>query len=84
MKTWNQLIRTLAFIVPLFTAACAATSTSGVKPYPLTTCIVTGNALDSMGEEQRIVYEGREIKFCCEPCKEKFLKNPGKYLPKIQ
>ena len=30
----------------------------GAKPYPLKTCIVTGNDLNSMGDEQSIVHEG--------------------------
>ena len=64
-------------------AAPAATASSGVKPYPLKTCIVTDNDLGSMGDEQRIVHEGQEIKFCCEPCVGKFLKNPAKYLSKL-
>lgn len=54
-----------------------------VKPYPLDVCIVTDNELGSMGDEQRMVYEGQEIKFCCKPCERKFLKNPAKYLEKL-
>ena len=84
MKTRNQLIRILTCTAAIFTASCASTPTAGAKPYPLTTCIVTDNALGSMGDEQRIVYQGQEIKFCCSPCEAKFLKNPGKYLTKIQ
>lgn len=56
---------------------------AAVKPYPLTVCIVTDNDLGSMGDEQRMVYEGQEIKFCCKPCERKFLKNPAKYLEKL-
>jgi hypothetical protein len=77
--------------VTLVLSACASTgktgsdsaATSGVKPYPLTTCVVTGNDLGSMGDEQRIVYQGQEVKFCCEPCVDKFKKNPAKYLAKL-
>jgi hypothetical protein len=54
-----------------------------VKPYPLEVCIVTDNDLGSMGDEQRMIYEGQEIKFCCKPCERKFLKNPAKYLEKL-
>jgi hypothetical protein len=53
------------------------------KPYPLDVCIVTDNDLGSMGEETELVYEGQVIKFCCEPCERKFLKNPAKYLGKL-
>jgi YHS domain-containing protein len=65
-------------------AACTTTSgVSGAKLYPLKTCIVTDNALDSMGDERSIVHNGQTIKFCCEPCVEKFQSNPAKYLAKL-
>jgi hypothetical protein len=76
----------LTILASLLLASCASTSSStkgGVKPYPLKTCIVTGNDLGSMGDEQRLVYQGQEIKFCCEPCVGKFQKNPAKYLAKL-
>lgn len=65
------------------TAAVNPAPTGGTKPYPLKTCIVTDNDLGSMGDEQRFVYQGQEIKFCCKPCEAKFLKNPAKYLAKL-
>lgn len=61
----------------------AAPATATPKPYPLKTCIVSGNDLDSMGEQTSIVHEGHVIKFCCQPCVAKFQKNPAKYLLKI-
>jgi YHS domain-containing protein len=36
-----------------------------------------------MGERTTVVRDGRELKFCCEPCVGKFDKNPAKYLPKL-
>ena len=54
-----------------------------MKRYPLKTCIVTDNDLDSMGGERKLVYQGQEVKFCCAPCVKKFNKNPGKYLSKL-
>lgn len=56
----------------------------GTKPYPLKTCIVTDNDLGSMGDEQSFIYEGKEVKLCCEPCMKKFNKNPTKFMAKIQ
>jgi YHS domain-containing protein len=55
-----------------------------VKPYPLPTCVVSGNELGSMGKPITKVYDGQEIKFCCKPCIKKFEANPGKYLPKLK
>ena len=53
-------------------------------PYPLETCIVTDNKLDSMGDKTTIIHEGQEIKFCCKPCETKFKKDPARYLPKLK
>jgi YHS domain-containing protein len=54
------------------------------KPYPFDTCLVDGMKLGSMGDPYVFVYQGQEIKFCCAGCKPEFLKDPEKYLKKIQ
>lgn len=54
------------------------------KPYPLTTCVVDGMDLYSMGGPYVFVYQGQEVKLCCPDCKSLFLKDPDKYLKKIQ
>lgn len=54
-----------------------------VKPYPLDTCLVSGEKLGEMGKPLVFTHEGQEIKVCCKPCKPKFLKDPAKYLPKL-
>lgn len=41
-------------------------------PYPLETCPVTGMKLGSMGKPVVKIYDGREIRFCCGGCPEKF------------
>ena len=73
----------------LLLAACATGPVSsglapGVKPYPLKTCLVTDNDLDSMGEQASFVYQGQTIKVCCKACIAKFEKNPAKYLKKLE
>ncbi len=67
---------------PATTPVTVATDVK-VKPYPLDTCIVSGEKLSSMGEAIRIVHNGQEIKFCCEDCVASFKKNPDKYLSKL-
>lgn len=62
----------------------AAKTKAKTKPYPLDTCIVTDNELDSMGGEITKVYDGQEIKFCCKPCVRKFEANKPKYLAKLK
>jgi hypothetical protein len=93
-KLKNLFTVTLLSGMALFMVSCASTgngpdsgsvaASGGTKSYPLKTCIVTDNDLGSMGDEQRTVYQGQEIKFCCKPCEAKFLKNPEKYLQKIR
>ena len=55
-----------------------------VKPYPLDTCIVSGEKLGGMGKPVVFVYQGQEIKFCCKMCQPKFEKDPAKYLKKLE
>ncbi len=98
MKTTPYTLFTTA-IIGLTLAACAAPEPSASTPsspapnqtqqvktkaYPLDTCIVTDNDLDSMGGEIVKVYDGQQIKFCCKPCVKKFEANQPKYLKKIK
>ena len=81
-----SLVTAIAFIaIPpsLHAAETKSPAKTGLKPYKLKTCIVTDNDLGSMGDVQRLVYNGQEIKFCCTPCVQKFQKNPKKYLSKL-
>lgn len=43
--------------------------------YPLTTCPITGAELGSMGEPVVERLEGREVRFCCPACPDKFTAN---------
>jgi hypothetical protein len=93
MKTKLKKIAAIMLLTgtAVFMTSCASTgstpgapaSLGGTKAYPRQTCLVTDNDLGSMGDEQRIVYQGQELKFCCKPCVEKFKKNPAKYLQKL-
>jgi YHS domain-containing protein len=53
------------------------------KPYPLDTCIVSGEKLGEMGKPFTFVYQGQEIKLCCKSCKKDFDKEPEKFLKKL-
>ena len=54
------------------------------KPYPLTTCVVSGEALGEMGEAVVVERNGREVKFCCKGCVKDFDKKPEKYIKKME
>ena len=55
------------------------------KPYPLDTCLVSGEKLgaDASMKPYSFVYEGQEIKLCCKGCLKDFKKEPATYLKKL-
>jgi YHS domain-containing protein len=73
----------LAFIASPLTIL-AADKAAKAKPYPLDTCVVTGEKLGGMGDPVVYVYQGQEVKFCCKGCVTTFKKDPAKYIKKIE
>lgn len=75
----------LGLITPgMASAADTGAETAKVKPYPLTTCIVSGDKFGGdMGEPIVKVYGDREIKLCCKGCIKKFEKDQAGYIKKI-
>lgn len=55
---------------------------AAVKPYPLNTCLVSGEAFEH-GKPYVFVHDGQEIKLCCKDCLADFKKDPAKYLAKL-
>ena len=55
---------------------------AAAKPYPLNTCLVTGEAFEH-GKPYTFVHDGQEIKLCCKDCLADFKKDPAKYLSKL-
>ncbi len=74
----------ITLLAALILGIAGITHAADDKPtYPLTTCIVSGEALDSMGKPYVFEYEGQEVQLCCKDCKKKFEKDPAKYLEKL-
>ena len=81
----------LAVVAALLLSGCAEkeptpappTSAGATKPYPLKTCVVSGEKLGSMGDPIVFVHEGQEIKLCCKNCRPDFDKDSAKYLAKL-
>ena len=65
------------------TESAKSAPAAAAKPYPLTTCVVSGEKLGSMGEPVVFVHEGQEIKLCCKNCRPDFDKEPAKYMAKL-
>ena len=59
------------------------TSTKG-DDYPLKTCLVSDEDLESMGGAFVHKHEGVTVKFCCEGCVGDFQKDPEKFLAKLE
>jgi YHS domain-containing protein len=49
-------------------------------PWPLDTCVVSGEKLGSMGDPVIRLHEGREVRFCCSGCVSMFESDPATYL----
>ena len=53
------------------------------KSYPLTTCVVSGEKLGTMGKPFVHTVDGREVQFCCKACLKEFNKDTKKFLKKL-
>ena len=62
----------------------ATTRAADPTPYPLTTCIVSGDKLGDMGKPVMVDYKGQQVGFCCKSCIDDFEKDPAKYLAKLK
>lgn len=82
MKALLTALLVSAFICPL-SGLAAEKKDRKLKPYPLNTCVVSGQKLGEMGAPFVYEHEGREIKFCCKGCLKDFKKDPAKYLKMI-
>ena len=83
MKTIQSLVG--AILLGGFSLATwAADGDAKLKPYPLTTCLVSGEKLGGMGKPFAYQYKDQEIKFCCKSCLRDFNKDPEKYLKKLE
>jgi YHS domain-containing protein len=80
LRTVAASILVAIFLIPLPGLAADVKTSKKLKPYPLKTCVVSGEKLGEMGEPYVWEYQGREIKFCCKGCVKDFKKDPAKYI----
>ena len=52
-------------------------------PYPFATCPISDAKLGAMGEPVTKLYDGREVRFCCDACPAKFEKDQAASLAKL-
>jgi len=53
------------------------------ESYPFQTCVVSGEALDSMGKPIDRLYGTTLVRMCCKGCIKEFEKSPEKFLTRI-
>ncbi|MDP7008807.1 MAG: hypothetical protein QGI78_04470 [Phycisphaerales bacterium] len=51
--------------------------------YPIDTCIVSGDKLDSKDAAVDFIYGNRLFRTCCNDCKDEFLEDPAAYVPEL-
>jgi hypothetical protein len=78
------LLATTLLAAPGLGRADEAKTTDKPKPYPLTTCVRSGEKLGSMGKPYVFTHEGREIKLCCKGCLDDFKKDAAKYVKQLE
>jgi YHS domain-containing protein len=84
LKTLTALALMVPFLAAPLVGLAADQNSQKPRPYPLDTCVVSGEKLGEMGKPYVFTYEGREIKMCCKSCRKKFDKDPAKYVKKIE
>jgi len=95
MKTTTSILAIAS--IALFTISCEKKTETTVQApaaetvadatadtYPLTTCVVSGEKLGSMGDPYVIQHQGTTVKFCCKSCLKDFNKEPEKYISMIK
>jgi predicted lipoprotein with Yx(FWY)xxD motif len=87
MKTVAVAVLVTALLAsPLAAFAGEKKEAPKAKPYPLKTCVVSGEKLegDTGMKTYTFVHEGQEVKLCCKSCLKDFKKDPARYMKKIQ
>jgi YHS domain-containing protein len=74
-----------ALVATFATASFAADKKSKLKtkPYPMDTCVVSGEKLGSMGDSFVFVEGDQEVQLCCKSCQKDFAKEKKANLAKI-
>jgi hypothetical protein len=73
----------IALSTLLLILGSAALAGEAVDPYPLTTCIVSGESLDAHGDPVIAEHEMRELRFCSADCAKVFEGEVASYLEKL-
>ncbi len=72
--------------IALLVVGCGLTKGNVVEPKPQATCPVMGDKIACLILDKDIYmdYEGKRIYFCSKDCREKFKKDPEKFIKKME
>lgn len=84
MNRRKSIIAIAALTLSLPLATAAEKKEKKAKPYPLQTCIVSGEKLGEMGKPKYMEYKGQIYGFCCKPCTKEFQDNPKEFETKLK
>lgn len=85
LKTITATVLIAAFAAAPLTTFAADKKAEKAKPYPMDTCVVSGEKLGSGDmKAYTFVHEGQEVKLCCKSCLKDFKKEPAKFIKKIE
>lgn len=84
MKPILLLAVALAGLVSTAASAADKKLELKTKPYPMDTCVVSGEKLDSMGEPFVFVEGSQEVQLCCKSCQKDFNRDKSASLAKIK
>ena len=80
MKRW-MVFGVLVVMAIAFIGGAASSAQEPAKVKSQTACPVLSGKID---KNVYLDYEGKRVYFCCESCKDEFLKDPQKYLKKME
>ena len=83
IKNLTAAILALSTLASPLAVLAADQQPAKVKPYPLSTCVVSGEKLGEMGDPYVFTNGTRQIKLCCKSCLKDFKKDSAKYVKKL-
>lgn len=71
-------------LAAVFSLGILGLASAEESTYPLTTCVISGEALDAMGKPFATSYDGEEVLLCCKMCQKEFDETPAAYVAKVR
>lgn len=80
----KKLLSLLMLATMALITTAPAEDAAKTTPYPLKTCVVSGEPLGTMGKPYVFTHEGQEVQLCCKRCEKKFNADSTKYMKELE